>query len=141
MEMDKPGKAERKGYLLHPGEGAAGFDASVKASTASTGGAITLIESHTRGGAPRHVHTREDECFYVIAGRIIVHCGEDTFEGGPGSFVFLPREVPHDWDVLDGGEATVLMITVPAMLETFLAEFHAASSREEVARKYGVTFL
>jgi len=135
---------EPEPYLVLPGEGVAGFDASVKASRDSTGGNLSLIESHTRGGAPWHIHTREDEYFYVIEGTIVVHVGEETYEAPPGSFVFLPRGIPHAWDVSGDGVATLLMITVPAMLEEFLKEFHAASIREDrdkVAAKYGVEFL
>ena len=135
---------EPEPYLVLPGEGVAGFDASVKASRDSTGGNLSLIESHTRGGAPWHIHTREDEYFYVIEGSIVVHVGEETYQAPPGSFVFLPRGIPHAWDVSGDGVATLLMITVPAMLEGFLKEFHAASIREDrdnVAAKYGVEFL
>ncbi|HEY0347901.1 MAG TPA: cupin domain-containing protein [Pyrinomonadaceae bacterium] len=135
---------ELEPYLVLPGEGVAGFDASVKASRDSTGGNLSLIESHTRGGAPWHIHTREDEYFYVIEGTIVVHVGEETYQAPPGSFVFLPRGIPHAWDVSGDGVATLLMITVPAMLEKFLKEFHAASTREDrdnVAAKYGVEFL
>ncbi|HZQ05164.1 MAG TPA: cupin domain-containing protein [Anaerolineae bacterium] len=131
-----------RGYVLHLGEGLAGYDSSVKASRASTNGMLTVIESRMRGGAPWHVHSREDECFYVLEGEIIVHCGDEVWNAGPHAFVFLPRGIPHAWDVV-GGEATVLMITVPAMLEEFLREFHAADAdkRDEVAAKYGMTFL
>ena len=135
---------ELEPYLVLPGEGVAGFDASVKASRDSTGGNLSLIESHTRGGAPWHIHTREDEYFYVIEGTIVVHVGEETYPAPPGSFVFLPRGIPHAWDVSGDGVATLLMITVPAMLEEFLKEFHAASTREDrdnVAAKYGLEFL
>src|SRR5882672_8199870 len=118
-------------YLLLPGEGVAGFDASVKASRLSTAGGLSIIESHTRGGAPWHVHTREDEYFYVLDGEIKVHCGETSWEAGPRSFVFLPRGTPHSWDVAGNGVATLLMMTAPAMLEEFLREFHAASEKED----------
>ena len=131
-------------YVLHAGEGVAGFDAAVKASRISTGGSLSVIESRTRGGAPWHVHTREDEYFYVVEGTIIVHLGKETYEAPPGSFVFLPRGVPHAWDVGGDGVATLLMMTAPAMLEEFLREFHAASTREDrdiVATKYGITFF
>lgn len=135
----------KRGYMLQPGEGVPRFGSDVKASKISTGGLLTLIESRTEGGAPMHVHTHEDECFYVLEGAIIVYCGEETFEAGPGAFVFLPRGIPHDWDVTSG-VATVLIITVPGMLEEFLQEFHAAGapgspSRQAVAEKYGVKFL
>lgn len=113
--------------MLKPGEGVAGFDSEVKASKPSTRGALTLIESETTGGAPMHVHSREDECFYVLAGTIRVTCGDDLFEAGPGSFVFLPRGIPHSWDVLDGCVATVLIITVPGCSR----RFHATSTRRD----------
>lgn len=129
--------------MLKAGEGVPGFESSVKASGSSTAGAFTLIESSTAGGAPWHVHSREDEYFYVVDGEITVWCGEEVFHAGPRSFVFLPRGVPHAWDVKSAGKATVLMMTIPAMLEEFLREFHAATSdqREAVARKYGLTFF
>jgi len=132
-----------KPYMVKPDEGVNGFDASVKASRISTGGAFTLIESHTKGGAPLHVHSREDEYMYVTKGSIIVNCGEEVFKAGQGSFIFLPRNIPHSWDV-DGDIAGILIMTVPAMLEEFLSEFHNAGSkdaRNEVAAKYGITFF
>jgi mannose-6-phosphate isomerase-like protein (cupin superfamily) len=136
-----PGREGVRGYMLKPGEGVAGFGSDVKASSTSTGGVITLIESRTDGGAPLHVHSRQDECFYVLEGTITVQCGEDRFEAGAGSFVFLPRGVPHSWDVV-GEVATVLIITVPAMLEEFLRDFHAeGADRSQVAERYGITFL
>jgi mannose-6-phosphate isomerase-like protein (cupin superfamily) len=132
-----------KPYILLPGEGVVGFNGSVKASGESTGGGFTLIESSTKGGAPWHVHTREDEYFYVLDGRIIVWCGNEEFHAGPGSFVFLPRGVPHAWDVESEEKAKLLMMTVPAMLEKFLQEFHAATSaqRDAVAEQYGLKFF
>lgn len=130
-------------YVLAAGQGVHGGDSSLKAGSASTGGAFTLIESRTDGGAPLHVHTREDEYFYVLDGVISVQIGEKTFEAGARSFVFLPRNIPHAWDVV-GDEATLLLMTIPAGLETFLDEFHAASgkeARDAVAARYGITFL
>ena len=131
-------------YVLLSAQGLAGFDAAVKASRTSTGGNLSLIESHTKGGAPWHVHSREDEYFYVVEGTIIVQLAEEVFTAGPRSFVFLPRGIPHAWDVGGDGVATLLMMTVPAMLEEFLREFHAAATREArdvVAARYGIEFL
>jgi mannose-6-phosphate isomerase-like protein (cupin superfamily) len=131
-----------KGYILPAGEGING-DSSTKASGSSTNGNLTLIESRTTGGAPLHVHTREDEYFYIVEGTIKGRIGEETFEAGSRSFVFLPRNVPHEWDVVSG-EVTLLMLTIPAGLDTFLAEYHVVSTkqaRDEIAARYGITFL
>lgn len=130
-------------YLLGPGENFPGCTEGVKASLHSTGGGFTMIESHTAGGAPWHVHTREDEYFYVVDGEITVWCGKEEFRAGPGSFIFLPRGIPHAWDVSSRTKAKVLMMTVPAMLDEFLREFHAAApdQRAAVARRYGITFF
>lgn len=136
-------KESAKPYLLRPGERVPGCSSGVKASVSCTAGAFTMIESHTGGGAPWHVHTREDEYFYVIEGEIIVWCGKEEFVAGARSFVFLPRDVPHAWDVKSPGKATLLMMTVPAMLDEFLREFHAATpdQRNAIAEKYGLTFF
>ena len=131
-------------YVLQPGQGVAGFDASVKAAKSSTSGSFSLIESHTRGGAPWHVHSREDEYLYVVSGALTISCGKEVFHAEQGSFVFLPRGIAHSWDVASPEKATVLMMTVPAMLEEFLREFHTATgkeARDQVSAKYGIQFL
>jgi PhnB protein len=132
------------GYVLEEGQGVADGDSSTKASRVSTGGSLTLIESRTDGGAPLHVHTREDEFFYVVEGAITVRCGDEAYEAGPRSFVFLPRGIPHEWDVIGGQTAIVLMMTSPAGLEEFLGEYHAAptaEARDQIAARYGITFI
>jgi mannose-6-phosphate isomerase-like protein (cupin superfamily) len=141
-----PARQGVRGYVLGPGEGVAGAGSDVKASRSSTGGCLTLIESHTRGGAPMHVHSRDDECFYVLDGAITVQCGDERFEAGPRSFVFLPRGIPHAWDVSGEGAATLLILTVPAGLDEFLREYHAASAapndvKDRIAAKYGITWV
>jgi len=77
---------------------------------------------------------------YVLEGSIWVRCEDERFELGPRSFVFLPRDVQHEWDVA-GDEAVVLIITAPAGLEEFLRAFHAGEAdRGELANRYGIEF-
>lgn len=130
-----------RGYLVRTGEGV-GQDTALKASAASTGGSLTLIDSLTDGGAPPHVHAREDEAMFVIDGAIVAHVGDEEFHAEAGDFIFMPRGVQHDWDV-EGASARVLIIATPGGLERFLDEFHAAAdweARDAVAERYGLVF-
>ncbi|HET7550679.1 MAG TPA: quercetin 2,3-dioxygenase [Gemmatimonadaceae bacterium] len=96
----------------------------LKATAASTNGAYGLLESWVRAGAspPLHVHHREDETFWILEGSVTVRCGEETFEAGAGSYVFLPRGVPHTFRV--NGEAPAHMLTMlsPGGGEAFFVE-------------------
>ena len=75
------------GHALRPGATATN-EAGIKASGASTGGAFSVIESRTTGGAPLHVHRNEDEAMYVIEGSIWASCGNDRFDPDPGRWTF-----------------------------------------------------
>ncbi len=131
----------RPGYLATAGTGIDG-DPALKASRASTDGALTVIESETDGGAPPHVHSREDEAMYVLKGEVLARVGSDTFRARAGDFIFMPRGVQHAWDVV-GERARVLIVATPGGLELFLDEFHAApdrDARDEVAARHGLSF-
>ncbi len=64
-----------------------------------TDGRYGLMEAFSRKGSepPRHVHHREDEAIYVLEGEITFYVGGETYEAGPGTFVFMPRGVPHSF--------------------------------------------
>jgi mannose-6-phosphate isomerase-like protein (cupin superfamily) len=114
-----------RGFVVGPGEGVPDRGRDVKASGLSTGGSLTVMEIAVDGGPPRHIHTREDESFYVFTGAVHVECGDDRFEAGPGSFVFLPRNLPHTFRSV-GGPATALLIVTPGGLDSYFAELHVA---------------
>lgn len=106
-------------YVLRPEEGQAIWFLSnrmtVKATAASTGGAYGLVESLIAPGfsPPLHVHHREDESFWVLEGEVTMQCGDRTFRAGPGSFVFLPRDVPHSFVVEGDAPARMLTLLTP----------------------------
>jgi quercetin dioxygenase-like cupin family protein len=97
---------------------------TVKAFGEQTGGAFGLVESRIAAGAspPLHVHRREDESFFVIDGEVRFRCGEREVLAGPGSFVFLPRDLPHTFVVEGGREAHVLTWMTPGGGERFFLE-------------------
>ena len=68
-------------------------------------------------GPGLHVHTREDEAVFVIAGVITFVVGDRRFEGGAGELVWLPREVPHTFANLGDEPAWAFGTTTPAGLE------------------------
>jgi quercetin dioxygenase-like cupin family protein len=72
---------------------------------------VTVAEAVLPGGAspPAHVHAGLDDSFYVLEGHMVVRCGDDVFEAGPGSWVQLPAAVPHTFRVLDG-PARILLV-------------------------------
>jgi mannose-6-phosphate isomerase-like protein (cupin superfamily) len=112
----------------------------VKATAATTAGALTVMESVIGQGPPRHVHAHEDECFYVLDGTVAVTCGDEAFEAGPRSFVFLPRGLAHAFRAAEG-EARVLMIAVPGGIEHYFGEINNAAStaeQERIGAKYGI---
>jgi quercetin dioxygenase-like cupin family protein len=48
---------------------------------------------------PLHAHTCEDEIWFVLEGEIAFILGDETRIGGPGAFVYIPRNVPHTFQV------------------------------------------
>ena len=87
-----------------------------------TQGRYSLTEvSGQRGQSavpPLHVHTREEECFYVVEGAIDCHVDGEVVHVPAGSFVVLPRGVPHSYE-LATPEARLLNLCVPAGFEGF----------------------
>ncbi|WP_297549880.1 cupin domain-containing protein [Amycolatopsis sp.] len=70
---------------------------TVKATVESTGGAFGLLEASVPPGSgpPPHVHTRQDEAFYLLDGVLEVTAGEKTTVVRTGDFVYLPRGTAH----------------------------------------------
>jgi quercetin dioxygenase-like cupin family protein len=133
-----------RGYVVRAGTGVPGRGSELKASGRSTGGSLTVMEITVSQGPPKHTHTREDESFYILTGALEVECGADRFEAGPGSFVFLPRNLPHVFRSV-GGPAKALLLVTPGGLDEYFAELHTALSSDagpaEIAmlqERYGI---
>ena len=91
---------------------------TIKARAEDTGGALGLVEADFyRGfGPPLHVHTREDEAFYVLEGDIRIRQGDEEFVAGAGAWVWGPRGVPHAFKV-ESESARALVIVTPGGFE------------------------
>ena len=101
---------------LEPGEGESlwflGAHVSVKASSETTAGRVDVIEHLApRGaGSPLHVHTREDEWFYVIEGALTFWVGGQVIDAPAGSFVYGPRGIAHTF-LVSSERARFLLVT------------------------------
>jgi quercetin dioxygenase-like cupin family protein len=98
-----------------------GVLATIKAGGEATGGRFTVIEhlAPKGAGSPLHVHTREDEWFYVTEGELAFWVGGQRIEAPAGSFVYGPRGIPHTFTVASA-EARFLLVAEPAGFENFM---------------------
>jgi quercetin dioxygenase-like cupin family protein len=63
-------------------------------------GAYALVKSFLNRGPAPHVHEHEDESIYVLSGEILLQIGSKKYELTDGDFAFMPRRVPHGFDVV-----------------------------------------
>lgn len=97
-----------------------------------SGGAYFILECLVPpgGGPPPHLHQREDEAFYMLAGTVTLTIGDRTIVAGPGDFVHIPRQTVHAFT--NNGQETVKMLAVfsPAGMEGwFAAAYEPAPDR------------
>ncbi|MET7349223.1 cupin domain-containing protein [Streptomyces mirabilis] len=91
---------------------------AVLLDSAATDGQLTVGRfSVSKGEAPPyHLHTREDEVFMLIKGTALVWSGDQEMELSEGGIVYLPRNVPHGYQITSD-TADLLMICTPGGIE------------------------
>jgi quercetin dioxygenase-like cupin family protein len=96
--------------------------ATIKIDGAETGGAWSMVELAGPEGdmPPLHLHSREDEGFYVLEGSLTVFVGGEEIALAPGDCAVAPRGEPHAYRV-DSDQARWLAITSPSGFERFVA--------------------
>ena len=74
-----------------------GLDVKVLLSTEATGGAISVLMGWLKPGEgpSDHVHFNQEEIFFIIEGTYEMTVGGQTSTVGPGTIVFIPRNVVH----------------------------------------------
>jgi quercetin dioxygenase-like cupin family protein len=77
------------------------------------------------GGPPPHVHSREEEGFYVLEGEITLHVGDKRLVASAGMFVNMPVGTPHSFKNESDRPARVLISVAPAGLEQMFFEVGA----------------
>ena len=101
-------------------------------------------------GPPPHFHTREDELFLVVEGRISFFVEESWTEVAPGGAVYLPRGTTHCYRNIGTTPSRQWILTTPSGFEEFFArcadEFASPGgpSMEQIvgfARDQGIEFV
>jgi mannose-6-phosphate isomerase-like protein (cupin superfamily) len=74
-----------------------GLDVKVLLSTEATGGAISVLMGWLKPGEgpSDHVHFNQEEIFFIVEGTYEMTVGDETSTVGPGTIVFIPRNVVH----------------------------------------------
>jgi quercetin dioxygenase-like cupin family protein len=124
-----------KGFKINAGEGRIhghitlkGVNSNIldlKVSGSDTDGGMAIFEqtSLSQGrGTPLHIHTSQDEVFYVMEGSYYFQVGDEKFNLTAGDSIFLPRMVPHAWtQVSETGKMTVTVQPAGKLEDFFLA--------------------
>ena len=74
------------------------------------------------GGPPPHIHSREDETFYVVSGSLEILMGDKTYTAKAGDFVYIPRGTVHRFKNVGKGMAVQFVTFSPAGVEKFFQE-------------------
>jgi hypothetical protein len=78
-----------------------------------------LIENSPHQGVPLHKHLYEDESFFVLSGIFEITVGGKTTTGGPGTYAYGPRNVPHQWTNMGKGRGQLLNVYTPGGIDKF----------------------
>jgi quercetin dioxygenase-like cupin family protein len=89
-----------------------------------SGGAYFTMEALVPpgGGPPPHIHSREDETYYLLEGEIEFLLGEETIVAGPGDFVSVPRGNVHRFQNTGTDTARLVLTFTPAGIERWFEE-------------------
>jgi quercetin dioxygenase-like cupin family protein len=75
------------------------------------------------GGPPPHVHSREEEGFYILEGEITFTINGERVVATAGTFANMPVGTPHSFKNESGKTARLLISVAPAGLEKMFFEF------------------
>jgi quercetin dioxygenase-like cupin family protein len=91
----------------------------IKLGSEETDGALTAMEVTQPPGiaTPLHVHQREAEVFYVLAGTLDYEAGGQLHQLTAGSLIWLPKGVPHRFRITGDSPARFLGLALPGGLE------------------------
>lgn len=118
----------KQAVIRKPGEGrtvaVVGDVYRFLATSEETNGKYALWEAIVPpgGGPPPHVHSLEEEGFYVLEGEITFTIDGERIVAGAGMFANMPVGTPHSFKNESGKPAKMLISVAPAGLEQMFFE-------------------
>ncbi len=122
----------------------------LKFTSPDTNGLFTLTEQFNEPGTgiPLHRHTREDESFWVLEGRVEFVVEDTTTIVEPGGVIYAPRGVAHSFRAVSATPTRMLVHISPAGLETMFEEFSQLPTGPPdfgqvaaICTRYGISFV
>jgi mannose-6-phosphate isomerase-like protein (cupin superfamily) len=92
-----------------------GLDVKVLLTTEATGGAISVLMGWLKPGEgpSDHVHFNQEEIFFIVEGTYEMTVGDQTSTVGPGTIVFIPRNVVHRFKNVGNTTGCILDWSLP----------------------------
>jgi mannose-6-phosphate isomerase-like protein (cupin superfamily) len=105
-----------------------------KAKSEDTDKAYALIEivMQPNSAVPPHIHSRENESFYIQEGEMEFHLGEQIIIATPGTFVHSPKGQHHSFRNIGAQPAKFLCWLTPGGLEKFFIEVGTTVSEQNL---------
>jgi quercetin dioxygenase-like cupin family protein len=116
--------ARRVGGTTPSGPATVWFDGctfTFLAEAADTAGTMSVLEIVARRGCepPPHTHLRGDQAFLVVEGHATFTCGGSVLDAPQGTFVYLPRGLPHGFEILTETARFIVIDTPPGNEDVF----------------------
>lgn len=113
----------------------------IKVSGKDTDGQLSIFEytGNVQGGPPLHIHTKQDEIFFIVEGDYTFKVGDELYKLTKGDTIFLPRKVPHAFfQTSDKGKMYFMFQPAGKMEDYFrkLATFKGQPTPEEGAKLF-----
>jgi len=110
---------------------------------------VIITETPPNGGPPLHIHTHEDELFYVLKGNYEFFYGAKKVLAKKGDFIQLPKGVPHRFINTDSITGITMNTITPGGFENFFDDIANYSKKQpltkpkidSIANTYGIKFL
>jgi quercetin dioxygenase-like cupin family protein len=94
----------------------------IKISGSDTDGGLAVFEQigqTPKGGPPLHLHTKQDEWFYILEGEYLFQVGEEKLQMMTGDTIFLPRNIQHAFVQLTEKARVIVSYLPSGKMEAF----------------------